>query len=66
MTGARLTMTVPEAADAIGVSTRHMYELVRTGQFPAVKLGRRVIIPRTAVDDVLASATANMRTGDDT
>lgn len=57
MTAARLTMTVPEAADAIGVSTRHLYELVRTGQFPAVRLGRRVIIPRSAVDELLATAT---------
>lgn len=61
MTGARLTMTVPEAAEAIGVSSRHLYELVRAGEFPAVKLGRRVIIPRSAVDDLLGTATTRMR-----
>lgn len=61
MSGERLTMTVPEAAAALGVSPRHLYDLVRSDEFPAVKLGRRIIIPRSAVDEVLATATTRMR-----
>jgi excisionase family DNA binding protein len=57
-------MTVAEAADAIGVSSRHLYDLVRRGDFPAVRLGRRIVVPLSAVNEVLSSATTRMREED--
>jgi len=38
-------MTVDEAAEALGISRSHAYELVRTGDLPSVRLGRRLVVP---------------------
>lgn len=54
--GERLTFTVAEAAEVLGLSARGLYELVARGEFPAVRLGRRVLIPRRAVADLLEGA----------
>ena len=44
---ARLTLTIPEAAAAIGVSSRTLRELVARGEFPIVRVGRRVLVVKT-------------------
>lgn len=54
----RLTMTVEEAGDALGISRATAYMLVNTGRLPAIRISdRRIIIPRKAIDDLLASAS---------
>jgi excisionase family DNA binding protein len=54
----RLTMTVEEAGDALGISRATAYTLVNTGRLPAIRISdRRIIIPRKAIDDLLASAS---------
>lgn len=40
----RLTLSVPEAAALIGVSTSKMYEIVRSEGFPAIRVGKRVLV----------------------
>jgi excisionase family DNA binding protein len=53
----RLTMTVEEAGDALGISRATAYMLVNTGRLPAIRISdRRIIVPRKAIDDLLASA----------
>jgi excisionase family DNA binding protein len=42
----RLTITVAEVARRLGVSKATVYELVWTRGIPAVRIGRRVLIPR--------------------
>ncbi|HEU4751557.1 MAG TPA: helix-turn-helix domain-containing protein [Armatimonadota bacterium] len=42
----RETLTVPEAAKRLGIGRRLAYEMARTGKFPTIRLGRRVLIPR--------------------
>ena len=49
----RAALTVADAAHLLGISTSHAYHLVQTGSVPAVRLGRRVLIPRHALDDLL-------------
>ena len=49
----RLTFSVAEAAQALGVSRTLAYELARTGQLRTVKLGRRLVVPRSAVTELL-------------
>jgi len=49
----RAALTVAEAAHLLGISTSHAYHLVQTGSVPAVRLGRRVLIPRHVLDDLL-------------
>lgn len=40
----RLTLSVPEAAALIGVSPSKMYEIVRIKGFPAIRVGKRVLV----------------------
>ncbi len=42
----RLTLTVEEAAKLLGVSLIKGYELAHSEGFPAMRLGRKLLIPR--------------------
>jgi excisionase family DNA binding protein len=57
----RLTLTVAEAGQMLGVSRSYAYELVRQGALPCMRLGRRIVIPVRAldalIDRVVAEAT---------
>jgi excisionase family DNA binding protein len=57
----RLTLTVEEAGQLLGVSRSYAYELVRQGALPCLRLGRRIVIPVRALeallDRVVAEAT---------
>jgi excisionase family DNA binding protein len=52
----RVTMTVPEAAQLLGLSESATYEAVSRGEIPAVKIGRRVLVKRDALLAMLTSA----------
>ena len=45
----KLTLTVDELKDALGVGRRQAYELVNRADFPAIRLGKRILIPRDAL-----------------
>ncbi len=60
----RLTVTVEEAAALLGISRAFAYLLVARNELPSLKLGRRVVIPRRALDrllDVEPAVTARPR-----
>lgn len=59
---ATLTMSVKEAAEQLGVSRSHVYDLVAQEHLPAVRLGRRVRIPRVAIEGLIALALARVQT----
>jgi len=46
----RLCITVPEAADMLGISRNFAYELVKRQELPVVKFGKRLLIPRVALE----------------
>jgi excisionase family DNA binding protein len=48
-----LTMTVEAAARELGISRNTAYECARTGQIPTVRLGRRLLVPRAALESLL-------------
>jgi excisionase family DNA binding protein len=50
----RLTFSVDEAARALGVSRNLMYDLVAQGRVPSVRLGRRIVVPRRALEELLS------------
>jgi excisionase family DNA binding protein len=52
----RLTYTVEEAGDLLGISRGSAYNLVRTGQIPALRMGRRLLVSRVALEDLLGHA----------
>ena len=45
-TNTRLTLTVEEAAKMLGVNRIKGYELAHSEGFPAMRLGRKLLIPR--------------------
>lgn len=46
----KLTLSVPEAAEIIGVSPSKMYEVVKIQGFPLVKLGKRLLVSRKGLE----------------
>ena len=52
-----LTITVERAAQLLGISRGLAYELVRRGELPAIRLGRRVVVPTNAIDEMLRDLT---------
>lgn len=53
----KLVLTVPEAGELLGVSRAHAYLMVKLGQIPIIKLGRRIVVPRVALEKMLENAT---------
>ena len=54
----RLTYTVEEAAALIGISRAKAYKCVRSGELRSVHLGRRIVIPAVAIEDLLGMEAA--------
>jgi excisionase family DNA binding protein len=51
-----LTLSVEAAARILGLSRVSAYEAVRTGQIPSLRFGRRIVIPRAALNRMLSQA----------
>lgn len=54
----RLTLSIEEVAIALGISRAFAYEAVHRGEIPHIKIGRRMLVPRSALDRLLAAADA--------
>jgi len=39
------TLTVAEAAALLGISRNHAFKAIRRGDLPALRIGRRVLVP---------------------
>jgi excisionase family DNA binding protein len=50
----RLTWTVTEAAELLGISPTSAYEAARRGELPVRVIGRRMLVPRVALLRLLA------------
>ena len=62
----RGTLTIPECAKYLGIGRSTAYELARTGRLPVLKLGRRLLIPKAALERLLEGPGATLTTeGDD-
>lgn len=46
----KLTYSVQEAAEAVGISVSRMYQLVKTTGFPAVQIGRRIRVSKKGLE----------------
>jgi excisionase family DNA binding protein len=49
----RATMTVEEAAQVLGIGRITVYEAVHRGELPAIKFGRRYVVPRVVLEMML-------------
>ena len=54
-----LVVSVPEAARLLGISRTHAYALVSRGELTHLRLGRRIVVPKRAIDAMLG-ATAEV------
>ena len=54
----RLCITVPEAAKMLGISRNFAYELVKRHELPVRKFGKRLLIPRVALEKLLEKGEA--------
>jgi excisionase family DNA binding protein len=54
----RATMTVAEAAELLGVSRGVAYAAARAGELPVIRLGRRLLVPRTRLLALLGEPLA--------
>jgi excisionase family DNA binding protein len=54
----RATYTVPEAAALLGLSRNGTYEAIAGGHIPAIRIGRRILVPRTALQQMLEQVGA--------
>jgi excisionase family DNA binding protein len=56
MTEEKLTFTVEEAGRLLGISRALAYEMARTGKLPTLRFGKRLVVPKKAVQDMLELA----------
>ena len=52
----RSTMTVKEAAKRLGIGRDQGYAAAHLGQIPTIKIGRRLLVPVSAFENMLANA----------
>ena len=49
----KLTLTVNEVSKVLGISRGLAYSMVKTGEIPSVRFGKRVLVPRRALEKLL-------------
>jgi excisionase family DNA binding protein len=60
----RWTVTVEEAAQMLGISRSSAYECVKRGELRALRLGRRLVVPRVVLEDLLGASSADVKPPD--
>jgi len=49
----KLTLSIEEAAKVLGIGRNLCYDRVKTGEIPVIKIGRRLLVPRRALEKLL-------------
>ncbi len=52
----KVVLTVDECAEYLGISRPQAYLGVHKGDIPHIRVGKRILIPRAALDKLLESA----------
>jgi excisionase family DNA binding protein len=55
---ARRTYTIDEAAELLGLGRNSAYLAAQRGDFPVIRIGKRLLVPREALDRLLAGKAA--------
>ena len=53
----RQTLTIAEAAQALGIGRNQAYEAAHRGEIPTIKIGKRLLVPRIAFEKMLNGET---------
>jgi excisionase family DNA binding protein len=51
----RKVLNVAEVAEVLGLSRNAAYEAVHRGDIPAIRIGRRILVPVRALDEALSA-----------
>jgi excisionase family DNA binding protein len=51
--GRSLTLTIPQAAELLGISKSMAYEAARCGELPTICLGSRVLVSRRRLEEMI-------------
>jgi excisionase family DNA binding protein len=54
----KLTLSIEEAAKVLGIGRNLCYDRVKTGEIPVIKIGRRLLVPRRALEKLLEQGQA--------
>jgi excisionase family DNA binding protein len=54
-------LNVAEMADRLGIAEMTLYRVIAAGQFPAVRIGRRLFIPAKVLDRMSEAALSTGR-----
>lgn len=52
----RKTLTILEAANALGIGRNAAYEAARRGEIPTIRIGKRLLVPLVALERMLLGA----------
>jgi excisionase family DNA binding protein len=63
--GERLAIAVEEAAHLLGISRSLAYELCARSELPTIRLGRRLVVPKRALFEMIENVEANWSTRPD-
>ncbi len=55
----RLTLTVEEAATLLGISRAFAYEAVGRGEVSSIRIGRRILVPKAALNKLVGPEAPN-------
>lgn len=61
----RLTMSVEEAAELLGIGRSLAYQAARTGEIPTIRIGRRLLVPIRALEQVLLESSRGRPSAED-
>ena len=53
MSERELTLTVKETGKLLRIGRTNMYSAVKNGQIPSIRIGKRILIPKAALDKLL-------------
>ena len=59
----RRTVSVEQAARELGIGRGLAYECARRGEIPVLRVGRRFLVPRAALDRLLAGDSLDRSAG---
>ena len=59
----RVVLTVNEVAKLLGLSRASAYQGVARGEIPSIRVGRRILVPRQALERMLEGDSKPGKTG---
>ena len=56
-----LLLNVKQLADLLGVSDSSVYELIQEDDFPALRIGKRIVVPKEELMEWISAHTKGVR-----